>query len=355
MKILVFLFLIVGNVAAIEIAANQGVLLDYETGEVLYQKNAAQRANPSSMTKIMTAYLVFEQLDTNFLKLTDKLKVSVQSWRQEGSRMFLNVGSQASVDDLLRGLIVQSGNDAALTLAEGTVYNLEKFVDGMNKKASELNLRNTHFTNPIGFSDNNNHYMSVYDIAVLSINLIRNFPQYYHYFSIKEFTFNKIKQPNRNRLLFTYQGADGLKTGHTEQSGYGIAVSALVDGRRLVAVVNGANSEAERTTDITWLLDYGFSLQRYKIFDKGEIVKTLPVLDGDTENVNIITDSEVFAWAKGQHHVKTEVIIYREMAAPLQRNERVGEIIVNGGSFNLIIDGEVKKANWFKRMWRGIK
>ena len=288
-KIFFLLFFVFSRaVYSFELNSKNAVLMDAETGEVLFDKNADERSMPSSMTKIMTSYLVFEALENGKISLTDSFFVSPRAWKQEGSRTFLMVNTKVPVEDLVKGLVIQSGNDAAITLAEGMAGSVEAFVDLMNIKASELKLKNTNFTNPIGFNEGD-HYMSVKDIAILSENLIKNFPQYYTYFSTPSFTYNNITQPNRNLLLKIYQGADGIKTGHTEDAGYGLASSAIRDNRRLIAVVNGASSDLERAEECKVLLDYGFlTLTRQELYPSYKPISTLKVKYGKPNTVDVI-------------------------------------------------------------------
>jgi D-alanyl-D-alanine carboxypeptidase (penicillin-binding protein 5/6) len=350
-KIFIVFLLLSLNAFAIEIKSKYAVLMDYNTGDVLYNKNASAKVSPSSMTKIMTSYIIFESLDSGVISLNDKLKVSILAWKQEGSRMFLNPNSSVSIDDLLKGLIVQSGNDAAMTLAEGVEYNLETFVLKMNNTAKILNLKNTNFTNPIGFHDEN-HYMSVFDTALLSKNLIKKFESYYKkYFAINSYIYNKIWQPNRNKLLKIYEGCDGIKTGHTNEGGFSMSVSAVKNDRRLIAVINGADSEKMRENDSKELLDYGFSLSKVRIFNKGDIIETKQILYGEPKEINIVTETDIFAWLTKDEKIKQDVIIYRDMVAPLEKNEIVGEIIINSKSYNLVVADNVEKIGWFRRMF----
>jgi D-alanyl-D-alanine carboxypeptidase (penicillin-binding protein 5/6) len=350
LKFLVLFFTFIVNVFAVSISSDYGVLMDYETGDVLFDKKKDEKTTPSSMTKIMTSYLIFEKLNENKINLEDEFKVSKFAWMQEGSRMFLEPGSEVSVDNLLKGLIVQSGNDATVTLVEN--IPIFDFIIEMNNKAMELDLRNTHFDNPVGFPSPNN-YSSVYDIAVLSQNLIKKFPDFYKkYFSIKKYKWNKIEQPNRNNLLNRYAGTDGLKTGHTNDGGFGIAVSAVVDDRRLIAVVNGAKSQDVREWDAIKLLDYGYEyMKKIILFKKGEVVENVPVLYGKIKNVNIVAENDIYGYGYEKENLEQETIIYRDMIAPLNKKDKVGEIIVNNKSFNLVVENSIESVNWFKKIF----
>ena len=292
LTILCLYFTTIKFTLAFDVKVRQAILMDYDTGEILFQKNANDRVYPSSMTKIMTTYIIFEKLKNGRLFLTDKILISNNAWKQEGSRMFLDIGSNVSIEELLKGAIVQSGNDASYALAEGTAGTVYEFVNLMNQKAKEMGLENTNFTNPIGFTENN-HYMSVKDTAILSKRLIQDFPEYYaQYFAIPEYKYNKITQQNRNELLKTYEGADGIKTGHTEAAGYSLAASAYRNNRRLIAVINGANTKKDRIEESKNLLNYGFSiLTKYTFYKAGEVIKEIPIFYGKEKKVNIISMS----------------------------------------------------------------
>ena len=285
---LLLCFLCLGKAYSLDLNSKQAILIDYDTGEILYKLNEKDRVFPSSMTKIMTAFIIFDDIEKGDLQLPYKFQVSKEAWQQEGSRMFLNIGSRVSIDNMLKGLIVQSGNDAAYALAEADAPNIKRFVEKMNKKAKELKLENTHFTNPIGFSEED-HYMSVEDTAILSQNLIKKHQQYYQrYFGMTEYTYNNITQQNRNTLIKTYPNVDGIKTGHTEAGGYALATSAIRHKKRLIAVVNGADSEKDREKDSEKLLNYGFiTLKKHRVFYRGEVVDSIPVLYGKDVSVKV--------------------------------------------------------------------
>lgn len=346
-------------VFAFETSVKQAILIDYDTSEVLFEKNADDRAQPSSMTKIMTAYLIFDKLEDNKISLNDEIQISPEAWKQIGSRMFLNVGSKVSVDDLLNGLIIQSGNDAAYALAEGVSGDVSEFVNNMNDKAKELNLNNTHFTNPIGFTDDE-HYMSVRDTAVLSQELIRTFPHYYEkYFPVLEFKYNNIKQSNRNQLLGKYDGADGIKTGHTELGGYSLASSAIRGDRRLIAVVNGANSDEERTEESKRLLNYGFlALSRYLLYNNRQVIKEIPVYYGKKKYVNIIINDNVVVTAKDKQQIEIKIDVPDELKAPVFKNKPIGSIVIKTPfvtkKYDLYPEENIEKVNIFKRFFLSI-
>ena len=340
---------------SLELNSKQAILIDYETGEILYKLNEKEKVYPSSLTKIMTAYLIFEDLENGNLQLPYKFQVSKEAWQQEGSRMFLNIGSRVSIDDMLKGLIVQSGNDAAYALAEASAPNVNRFVERMNKKAKELKLENTNYTNPIGFSEEG-HYMSVEDTALLARKLIEKYPQYYHkYFPMREYKYNNILQPNRNTLLKTYNGVDGIKTGHTEAGGYALATSAVRNNKRLIAVVNGASSEKDREEDSKKLLNYGFfTLKKYKVFYKGEIVDSIPVIYGKDISVKAKVGQAIYATAENLKQIRYEIKSEKELQAPIYKNEKIGTITVktpyDEATYNIYANEDVKAVNIFEKM-----
>lgn len=238
--------------------AKASVLLDFESGQVITGTNTEAPVEPASLTKLMTLYIAFDQMRTGKLKLSDEVLVSEHAWRSEGSRSFMEVGKRVPVDALVHGIIIQSGNDASIALAEHIAGTETVFADLMNRYATRLGLTHSHFTNATGLPDPALH-TSALDVARLSRALIRDFPDQYPWFALKEYSYNNILQHNRNRLLWRDPSVDGLKTGHTESAGYSLAASSMRDGRRLIAVVIGTESEANRADACLALLNYGFS------------------------------------------------------------------------------------------------
>ncbi|MCZ6603756.1 MAG: D-alanyl-D-alanine carboxypeptidase, partial [Alphaproteobacteria bacterium] len=270
---------------AFETTAAQAILLDFDTGAVLIEKNASTPMFPASMTKIMTAYLTFERLREGSLAMTDTFRVSEKAWAKGGSKMFVDVGGDVSVADLLRGVIVQSGNDASIVLAEGIAGSEDAFGTLMTDKAFALGMTDSMFVNATGWPDDN-HVTTARDLAILATAMIRDFPDYYALFGETEFSYNGIDQSNRNPLLFLDVGADGLKTGHTEASGYGLAASATRGDRRLVLVVNGLASERERSSESARLMGWGFAnFNNYDLFAAGETVEEVAVWMGEADTV----------------------------------------------------------------------
>jgi D-alanyl-D-alanine carboxypeptidase (penicillin-binding protein 5/6) len=263
---------------AIEIDSKYGLLYDYTTNEIIFSKDIDAKNSPSSLTKLMTAYIVFDKIKKNELSFDNKFIVSIRAWRQEGSRMFLEPEWKVNVDELLKGLIVASGNDAAVALAEGISGTVERFVDLMNNTAKKIGMRDTSFANPTGLYNKDN-YSTLKDLLVLTIAIMDNFPEFYEkYFSLKEYRFNNVLQRNRNVMLINYQGTDGLKTGNTENGGYGLIASSKRNRQRFITIVNGAKSESERLTDSINLMNYGFERYQYvELAKKDEPI--IPVSD----------------------------------------------------------------------------
>ncbi|GBD42200.1 D-alanyl-D-alanine carboxypeptidase DacA [bacterium HR39] len=312
-------------------AAKAAILMDYRTGQVLFAKNPDEPLPPASMSKLMTAYIVFERLEEGSLSLDDELPVSENAWRMGGSQMFLEVGQRVKVEDLLRGMIVQSGNDACVVLAEALAGSEKAFAELMNRKARELGLRNSHFTNATGLHDPE-HYMSVRDLAILAREIIRRFPQYYKYYSEKEFIFNGIRQFNRNPLLRKgTPGVDGMKTGYVEEAGYGLVVSAERDGRRLILVVTGLESARERAIEAERLLEFGFrEFKEYRLFGPGETVMEAEVWMGAEDTVPLVPRETV---AVTLTRAAREGLVVRArfdspVPAPVAAGAELGELLV---------------------------
>lgn len=357
-KILIFfvIFSCFNELFATDIKAKYGILIDYDTDEVLFSRNIKDLTAPSSTTKIMTAYVIFDMLEEGRFTLNDKFKVSVRAWRQEGTRMFLEPEWKISVDELLSGLIIVSGNDAAITLAEGSAGTIDDFVNLMNIKAKELGMNNTNFVNPSGLYDKN-HFMSVEDLAILSKALIKNHYKYYkRYFNKTSFTFNNIRQRNRNWLLTEYQGTDGLKTGFTDYGKYSISASVFRNGKRLIAVINGADSERERINDARKLFDYGFSLYNYiDLFNSGDIVGEVRVLFGKDKTVPVYTKQNIDYATKIENinNVKVEFVAKKFVQAPIKKDDIIAKIIIKDADrkaeYNLYASNNVDLIGKFHR------
>lgn len=316
--------------AQVDTIAKQAIVVDAETGTVLLDKAAADRMPTSSMSKLMSMYLVFEALKQDKLKLADELLVSERAWRMEGSRMFIQVGTKVKVEDLVRGVIIQSGNDAVVTLAEGVAGSEQAFAEAMNVRAKEIGLVNSHFTNAAGMPDPD-HYSTPRDLAVLAYRIIKDFPEHYHYFAEKEFTWNKIKQQNRDPLLGRVQGADGLKTGHTEIAGYGLVGSAKRDGRRVILVMNGLKSENERQEEGIRLMEWAFrNFESKKIISAGEKLDVARVWLGENGAVPLVAekDVQVILPRARRNELKLTVKYDAPLKAPVKKGAEVGVLII---------------------------
>lgn len=310
--------------------AKQAVLIDVTTNTVLLDKKAEERMPTSSMSKIMTIYLVFDALKQGKLKLDEMVTVSEHAWRQEGSRMFANIGSQVKVEDLIRGVVIQSGNDASVALAEAVAGKEEIFARRMNEVAEKLGMKNSHFMNATGLPDPQ-HYSTPHDLARLGMAVHRDFPEYYHYFGETEFTFNKIKQGNRNPLLYRNIGADGIKTGHTEIAGFGLTAAAERKGRRLILVVNGLTSMQERADEPSRLLEYGYhEFNNYTLFTAGKEVAQAKLWLGESPHIALVTANDAVVTLPVTAREKMKVIVeYSEpVPAPISKGQVLGKIII---------------------------
>lgn len=314
-----------------QIAARAYILIDAANGVKLAGSKEDQKLEPASLTKIMTAYLVFSALKEGKLKLDDALTPSDKAFHSEGSRMFLPAGKPARVEDLLRGMIVQSGNDATLTLAEGVGGTEENFVSQMNGIAKKLGLAATHFENATGLPSQN-HFSTARDLALLASALIRDFPDEYRtYYSLKEFTYNGITQPNRNRLLWLDPNVDGMKTGHTESAGFCLVASARRGERRLISVVTGAASDQSRTMESQKLLNYGFQyFDTVKLYQANQTVKSIPVYRGSRNLVRLgFPDAFYLTLPRGSaNKIQAQVITRQPVLAPIYAGQAVGTLRV---------------------------
>ena len=345
-----------------ETAARNAVLFDYKTRTILFSKDGDQPMTPSSMSKLMTTYIAFQRIKEGLLKLDSEIKISRDAWKIGGSRMFLDIGSQVKVEDLLRGVIVQSGNDASVALAEGIAGSESIFVNYMNEAAQKLGLENSHFENATGWPDPN-HKMSAVDLARLSYFLIKDFPDYYHYFAEKSFTYNKISQSNRNTLLGV-SGVDGLKTGHTEEGGYGIVVSAIRNGRRLIAVVNGLKNEKERIEEVEKLLTYGANnFRHYIIAKKDDSLGSLPIWGGKDLFVDAVAyeDIEILVPRNEDPTRLTREVEYDEpILAPVTKGSVIGTLNIKNGdlilrSVPMYARTDIEEAGLVRKFWYNCK
>ncbi|HEY3721197.1 MAG TPA: D-alanyl-D-alanine carboxypeptidase family protein [Roseiarcus sp.] len=321
---------------------------DYESGAILFEKNADQPMAPASTTKMLTAEIVFHELKEGRLHLDDKFQVSENAWRtggahSHGSAMFLDVHSQVRIEDLIRGLVIQSGNDAAITLAEGLSGTEDNFAELMNKRAAELGMTHSHFTNPWGKGDPN-HRVTARDMALLAAHIIREYPEYYKYFGEKEFTWNRIRQLNRNPLLTMDIGADGLKTGDIAESGYGLVGSAVQNGQRLIVVVNGLKTASERAEEARKLFNWGFrSFDPRVLFQPGDVVGTIAVYGGAHGEVPVTCGqtAKIFLTRGGSDRLTAKIVYMGPLVAPVSEGVEVGRLKVWRGT-TLALDLPVK-------------
>ena len=316
---------------AVDTTAKWACILDFDTGATLLEKLADEEMPPSSMTKLMTMYLVYDQLKQGKLKLEDELPVSEKAWRMQGSKMFVGIGTSVKVEDLIRGVIVQSGNDAAIVLAEAIGGSEEQFAEKMNAKAKEIGLTHSFFKNCTGWPDPEQH-MSVRDIAVLAGHIIREFPDYYHYDSEKSFRYNGIEQGNRNPLV--QKGtADGLKTGHTEAGGYGLAASSKRNGRRVIVVLNGMNSMHERAEEGERLMDWAFfNFEDVTLYSAGDVIEHVPVWLGTERSVPMVAGRDLIVTMPRNWRQKAAVKVSFDspLKAPIAKGDTLGRLTVTG-------------------------
>ncbi len=314
------------------LAAKSWLLLEMGSGQVLTAEKPDERLEPASLTKLMTAYLTFAALQKKTITLEQSLPVSQKAWKTGGSKMFVRVDTQVPVDDLIKGMIVQSGNDACVTLAEGIAGSEENFAQMMNREAQRLGMKSSSFTNSTGLPDPN-LYTTAHDLSLLAGALIRDFPEYYKkYYSMKEFRYNNITQPNRNRLLYIDPSVDGVKTGHTEAAGYCLISSAMRDKRRLLSVVLGTKSDSARATESLKLLNWGFiTYDAVTVAGKDQAVATLRVWKGLQKEVKAgFTADLVIAVPKGYaEKVKSDFVAEPRLIAPIEAGQKLGMLQVS--------------------------
>ena len=342
------------NLFAFDSKAKSALLIEYDSGQELFVKNKTEKIFPASMSKLMTLYVLFDSLERNIISLKDKFPVSLNAYQKEGSTIYAEFGTEISVEDLIRGIVVSSGNDACIIVAESLAGSEDNFVDQLNFYAKELGLSNSNFMNSSGLHDEN-HYSTVEDLTILAKRIIEDFPAYYYYFSDTSFTWNKITQYNRNNILKSNVGVDGLKTGYTSKSGYGIIVSSEKDNKRLIAIVTGLESADERTSEITRLINYGYrGFKNYKIFSNNQIIDYAYVWKGKKELVPLVVAKEIDLYLNipGRRGLKVEYSFREPLIAPINKDKVIGEIkiiIPNNDSIllPLHVGEEVKKVNFF--------
>ncbi len=345
------------------LAVKAYLLKDFNSNSEIVSYKKDERVEPASLTKIMTAYLVFDALQQGHLKLDQNLPVGEKAWKVEGSKMFIEPNKPVTVDELLHGMIIQSGNDASITLAIGVAGSEEQFADMMNQQAAKLGMKNTHFMNATGLPDSN-HFSTANDLALLAGALIRDFPlEYRRLYSVREYTYNKITQPNRNRLLWLDANVDGMKTGHTETAGYCLVSSAKRGNSRLVSVVLGAVSEAMRASESQKLLNYGFQFyESTLVYKQGQPINALRVYKGqDKTVVTSVAHDFYLSLPKGDYsRVKATMTSKQPLIAPIKAGQEIGKIVfaLDGKVINeqrLIAAKAVGEAGIFGRILDSIR
>lgn len=347
---------------ALETPARQAILIDYDTGAVLFEKNADALMPPASMSKLMTVTMLLERLKDGSLKMEDTFPVSEKAWRKGGSKMFVEVGKRIKVSDLLRGIIIQSGNDACIVVAEALGGSEEGFAQAMTERGREIGLTNSTFKNATGWPDPQ-HHMTARDLAFLAKYIIKNFPNYYGIFAEKSFTYSKIRQGNRNPLLYSNSGADGLKTGHTEDSGYGLTGSAKRGDRRLMVVVNGLSSAKERGRESERIMEWGFrEFDNYALFKKGAEVAKARVWLGakDLVPLNVEEDLTVTMSRKDRRSMQVKLVYNEPIPAPIIKGSPVARLLITAPDMEpievpLLASENVERPGVVKRVMAAIK
>jgi len=356
--------------ALITTSAEHAVLMDAETGDVLWAKDADVAMPPASMSKLMTLELLFQRLKDGRVKLTDTFPVSERAWRTQGSKSFVELGARIPVEDLIRGIIIQSGNDACMVIAEALGGSMENFATMMNARAKEIGLKQSHFVNPDGLPEPPGQLMSAMDLAKLARHLVRDYPQYYHFFGEREFTWHNIHQPNRNLVLEKFPGADGLKTGHTDAAGYGVTASAVRDGQRLILVLNGLRypgkndwwAEQYRGDEAARIFDMSFrEFRHYKLFDANAVVGAAKVFHGTKDTVPMVLGAPLGATMQvdSRKGLVVSVRYNAPLEAPIAKNQRIGTLTVSAPdyparSYALYAGEAVDRAGIFARGIEGL-
>ncbi len=313
-----------------KVAASSYILVDFDSGRVLAEKNSNEHLEPASITKIMTAYVVLHEMKQGNIHPSDEVVISEHAWRMPGSRMFVEAGSKVRVDALFKGMVIQSGNDASVALAEHVAGSEDAFAGLMNEHAKRLGMDNTHFVNSTGLP-NPDHFTTAHDISLMAAATIREFPDHYPIYAIKEFTYNNIKQYNRNKLLWRDKSVDGIKTGHTDNAGYCLAASAKRGDMRLISVVMGTKSDQSRAEVSQALLNYGFRFfETHKLYRAGESLNNARVWQGDKEQLPLgITQDLYVTIPRNQYNkLKAEMTLDSALNAPIDKGTKLGKVII---------------------------
>ncbi len=342
-----------------DIDAKSYLLMDFQSGDELAGLNPGMKVEPASITKLMTAYIMYQELDKGTIKLEDEVLVSEKAWKMEGSRMFIELGKKIQLEKLLRGMIIQSGNDAAMALVEHVAGSEEAFVQRMNDTAAKLGMKDTHYMNATGWPAQN-HYTTARDIVKLAKALITQFPERYKLYSEKEFSYNNIKQQNRNKLLWRDPTVDGMKTGHTESAGFCLVASAKRDTMRLISVVLGTKGENERAETSQKLLEYGFrNFETHKLYDAGSVLSSVRVWKGSQSEVPAgITEDFYVSIARGRYdQLKGGMQLDKGVDAPIKRGDTLGKIIIKDQDLDKVIKTapllaleDVEEGGWWSKI-----
>jgi len=344
------------NSNAIESIAKTALLIDLSTGEVLLDKNSEERTYPSSMTKIMTALMAFEKIKDGTLSMDQEFLISKKAWKMGGSKMFIEVDKKVKVSDLLLGVVVQSGNDASIAIAEGISGSEETFAIEMNNLAKRIGLTNTNFVNSSGWP-NDNHYTTAKDLAKIAEYTLNEHPELYEMYAITEFTYSGIKQDNRNPLLYSFDGADGFKTGHTQAAGYGLVGSAKRGDRRLLLVLNGLETSRSRAQESLRLMDWGFNnFQLVDFYKQGEIVIEASTWLGKQEKVRLSSQQDISISIPKTHlsDMKVEVLVEEPIPTPISINDQVGLVQISYADkklqYPLLASENIEQKGFFSRI-----
>lgn len=357
----------IGSAAAIETQARNAILMDYDTGQYLYVKDHEKMVPPASMSKLMTVNMIFEKLKDGSLSLDDTFTVSERAWKlggaaSGGSTMFLKIGEKVRVEDILKGILIQSGNDACIVAAENLAGSEDDFAEMMNKRARELGLNNSSFANSTGLP-HPDQKMSVEDLAKLARHIIKEFPEFYHIFSEKYYTHNNITQGNRNPLLYSMPNADGLKTGHTEEAGFCLTASVKKGERRLIEVMTGMNSNKERSEEAERLMEWGFrEFNNYNLLNKGQEIADIPVVFGNEKEVRLVVPETVKRTLKKSQapKIKMTAVYDKPVKAPVAAGDKLGEVRIelDGQEMEnvpLVADKNIEKLGFFGRIGQNLK
>jgi serine-type D-Ala-D-Ala carboxypeptidase (penicillin-binding protein 5/6) len=345
-----------------QIAASGYILMDAVSGQVLVEHNADERLAPASLTKMMTSYVADHELERGNIRMKDMVNVSVKAWRTGGSRMFIREGTQVSVEDLLKGIIIVSGNDASVALAEHIAGSEDAFADLMNRHADRLGMTNTRFRNATGLPAEG-HYSSARDMAILARAIINDYPQHYHLHAERSFTYNNITQQNRNLLLWRDPSVDGLKTGHTDEAGYCLVASAKQGNQRLISVIKGASSEQTRAVESQKLLTWGFRFfETYQAYQAGDALSRVRVWMGKDDELDIgpADDLVMTIPRDSRQRLKAEMTVNPDIRAPIRTGTELGKVTISldGDTLlerPLVALRDVEQAGFFKRLWHRLK